>query len=553
MTGHIRTIALALAVLAVPAGAQAQDQGGEQEATPTLRGPHIEIAPYIEAAEVLTKQLDPYNDTVTYTTVAAGVDVSATGRYSAASASARYERHFANDSTTRDSDTVSGIGRASVALGSPNVTVEAGALASRSRVDSDGTAFAGSLQQDDSTTSRIYSVYAGPSVQSREGALEVEGHYRFGYTKVESPDRLVAGASGGAQLVDLADESTTHSAQARVGFAPDTVLPVVGVGVGGGWNEQNTTNLDQRVRDRHARADVTVPLSPTLALVGGVGYEDVEISSRDALRDGSGAPIIGADGRFVTDKSAPRVIAYQTDGLIWDAGVMWRPSRRTSLEAFIGKRYDSTTYYGSLTYAPNSRQSLNISVYDGIQTFGGLISDRLAGLPAQFQAIRSPFSGDLGTCVTSTSTEGGTCIGDAFGSLNSVVYRDRGVSLSYGINMGRSQAGIGIGYDHRKYIAAAGTVLALANGAVDEQYWATIYGTTEIDRRSSLSANAYGSRYSNGLTGETTFGYSASLAYYRQLIAGLSGTAAVGLDGITQDSLPDVQAASALLGLRYTF
>ena len=127
------------------------------------------------------------------------------------------------------------------------------------------------------------------------------------------------------------------------------------------------------------------------------------------------------------------------------------------------------------------------------------------------------------------------------------------MSLSYGINWGRSQAGIGMGYDRRKFIAASGTVLAAANGVVDEQYWATLYGTTQIDHRSSLSANAYASWFKNGIGGDKAVGYSASVAYYRQLIAGLSGTAALGLDGITQDSLPDVQSASALLGLRYTF
>jgi hypothetical protein len=37
------------------------------------------------------------------------------------------------------------------------------------------------------------------------------------------------------------------------------------------------------------------------------------------------------------------------------------------------------------------------------------------------------------------------------------------------------------------------------------------------------------------------------------LLRGLSGTAAVGLDGITRDSLPDYTNASALVGLRYSF
>ena len=48
-------------------------------------------------------------------------------------------------------------------------------------------------------------------------------------------------------------------------------------------------------------------------------------------------------------------------------------------------------------------------------------------------------------------------------------------------------------------------------------------------------------------------GYSASLSYRRNLIRGLSGTAAVGLDGISRENLADFMSASALLGLRYSF
>jgi hypothetical protein len=543
MSARARIAALALAATAFPACALAQEEG-----EPTMRGRHAEVAPYIEAAQVLTAELAPGDEVVTYTQVAVGVDLTVSGRNSAASASLRYERRFGYDDSIADSDTVSGLARASVGLGTPNITLEAGALASRTRVDGSGTTFSGAFAQDDESTSQIYSAYAGPSIQTRSGDLEVEGYYRFGYTRVEAPDAVV---TTGPVQVDLAEESTVHAAQARVGLAPDGALPV-GVGIGGGWNEQNVSNLDQRVRDRHVRGDVIVPVGPTLALVGGVGYEDVEVSSRDALRDPvTDAPIIGPDGRYVTDESSPRLIAYETDGLIWDAGVMWRPSRRTSLQAFVGRRYDSMTYYGSFAYQPNSRESINLAVYDGIQTFGGVITDRLAGLPAEFQAIRNPFSGEVGGCVV--ATEGGNCIGGAFASLNSAVFRNRGGSLTYGVNLGRTQAGVGVGYDRRKFIAATGTVLAAANGEVDENYWGAIYARTQLDNRSNLAANAYVNWFDNGLTGDRALGYSASLAYYRQIIAGLTGTAAVGLDGITQDSLPDVQAASALLGLRYTF
>lgn len=543
--------ALGLAALGLPAVAAAQEANEGQGSSS-----RVQVTPYIEAAQVLTAEIEPDSDVVTYTTLAAGVDASVGGRYSAGSLSLRYERYIGYDDSVSDGDTVSGIARASVALVPRAVTIEAGALASRTHVDASGGTFAGAFPQDEDSTSQIYSGYVGPSVQTRAGDLEVEGHYRFGYTRVESPDAVIVGTTG-VRPLDLADESTTHMAQARVGLASDDVLPV-GVGIGGGWNEQNVSNLDQRIRDRHVRGDVIVPVSPVLAVVGGVGYEDVEVSSRDALRDAAGNPVIGSDGRYVTDESAPRVIAYETDGLIWDVGVMWRPSRRTSLEAFVGRRYDSTTYYGTFAYAPNSRQSINVSVYDGITSFGGVITDRLAGLPAQFQAVRNAFSGEIGGCVA--SLEGANCLAGALGSLNSAVFRSKGVALSYGVNLGRTQAGIGAGYDRRKFITATGTVLAAANGVVDESYWAAAYASTQLDERSSLSANATANWFDSGFDGFNGFsgggesiGYSASLAYYRRLIAGLSGTAAIGLDGITQESLPDLMSASALVGLRYSF
>jgi hypothetical protein len=538
-------LALCLAILALPGRAWADD------AAHAKPGPHIEVTPYIEADQVLTADLEPDSDTLTYTTIAAGVDVSAVGHYSAASASVRYERHFGESGGFRDSDTISGIARASMAVIPHAVTIEAGGLASRDSVDSHGGTFGGAFANSASHTSRIYSGYIGPSVETQAGDLQVEGHYRFGYTKVTEPRAVLVGTTG-AVPVDLADESTTHNAQARIGFRPYTLLPV-GAGVGGMWIEQDVSNLDQRVRDRNVRGDVTVPLSPTFALVGGVGYEDVEVSSRDALRDSAGNPVIDSDGRYVTDKSAPRQIAYQTDGLIWDVGVLWRPSKRTSLEAHVGRRYDSTTYYGNFSYKPNARESVNVSVYDGITSFGGLITDQLAGLPAEFTAVRNALTGDIGGCVA--TLEGGSCLRGSLGSLTSAAFRSRGVSATYAVDFGRTTAGLGVGYDRRKFIAAPGTVIAAADGVVSETWWAAAFASTKLDARSSLGASATAEWFDSGFagTGGKAVGYTASLAYYRRIVSRLTGTAAVGLDGISQDKLPDIMSASALVGLRYEF
>jgi hypothetical protein len=391
------------------------------------------------------------------------------------------------------------------------------------------------------------------------GDVEIEGHYRFGYTRVEAPDVLTVAT--GNQPADLFDESTVHMAMARVGTRPHTGGLPVGVGIGGGWNEQNVSNLDQRIRDRHVRGDVTVPVTPTAALVGGIGWEDVEVSSRDALRDTTGAPVVDAQGRYVTDQSAPRRIAYETDGLIWDAGVMWRPSRRTSLEAYVGRRYGSTTYWGNFYWAPDQRATLSVVVYDNLTGFGGLVTDTLARLPAQFDAFRNPITGEIGGCVASGAgtqasgaAGGNACIAGALASVRSAVFRSRGMAASYGVDLGRLQFGVGGGYDRRKFIAAAGTVLAPANGVVDESVWLAGYVTERIDRQSTLSANAYFNWFQSGLdlSGDT-MGYTASLAYNRSFLDHLSGTAAIGLDGITREDLPDFSTASALLGLRYSF
>lgn len=542
------TLTLALALAAFPATALAQDleEGGE-ESRSTDRG--VEIAPYIEASQVVTAELSPGDDVVTYSRVAAGVDAGFGSRYSSGSVSVRYERRFGWSDEVSDSDTISGLARTSLALAGPNVTFEAGGLASRTRVESNGSTSLGDFGIDDDFTTQIYSIYAGPAVRTQVGQAELTGAYRLGYTRVESPDAFRLDPASAP--VDLFDESITHNAGVRLGFAPNTVLPV-GVGIGAGWNRQDISNLDQRIDDRHVRADVTVPVSPNVAFVGGVGYEEVEVSSRDAVRDINGDPVIGPDGRFITDDSSPREIAYETDGLIWDAGVMWRPSTRTSLTAGVGRRYGSTTYYGSLSYAPNANSSLGISAYDNLNSFGGQVVGALNNLGTDFTAFRNPVTGDLGGCVA--GTEGQNCGLASLGSLRSGVFRSRGVSLGYGGTAGRTSYSIGAGYDRRTFIAGQNTILAATDGIADETWWLASYLARQLDRNSQLSFGATGSLFESGVdTFGSTYGYSLNAAYSRNFIEGLTGTAAVGLDGITREDLPDYQGASALVGLRYTF
>lgn len=509
----------------------------------------IEITPYIEVDQVVDAELSPGNDVLTYTQLAAGIEASVSGRNNAASASVRYERQFGWGKKARDGDAISGIARGYTTI-VPGVTLEAGGLATQASVDGGGSALTGGGVSDKTKTT-IYSVYGGPSVTTRAGDVNINANYRAGFTKVDQSNAFTAVPGGAA--VDVFDKSVTQVADAEAGFAPGTLLPV-GVGAAGSFYQEDISNLDQRVRDMQARALVTVPVSRTVQAVGAIGYEDVEISSRDAVRDVNGVPVIGKDGRYVTDKSGPRIMAYDVSGLIWDAAVMWRPSRRTSLSAHVGRRYGTTSYGGTFVYAPNDRSTLNVAVYDNVAGFGGQLNRLIDELPDDFEAVRDPVTGQITGCVA--SLQGNNCFSGALGSLRSSTFRARGVVASYNMKIGRLDAGIGMGYDRRKFIAAQGTVLAAANGVIDENYWLAGY----LGGRLGHSAGWSGNVYANWLTTNDPLfgdvnGYGASASYYRLLTQRLRASLAVAVDGATHKdpSIDDIWTASALAGLRYNF
>lgn len=533
-------------------GGSGDGDGGDQLAAPT-RAKKIKVTPYIEAQQVAFADLAPGNEVLTYSVVSAGVDAAVAGRNNQASVSARYERRF-GWGNAKDSDAISGIARASMAVVPQAVKLEVGGLAARTSAQRNGAALTGGLDFGDSVT-QVYSVYAGPQLATRVGDVAVTGSYRLGYTRVKTPNAVVATPAQPA--VDVLDQSVSHNAAVYAGLKPGEALPV-GLGVGAGYYREDISNLDQRIEDRYARADVTVPLDQNLHAVASVGYEKSQVSSRDAVRNpATGAGVIGPDGRYVTDATAPRVIAYNADGLIWDAGVVWRPSRRTVLEGRVGRRYGSTSYSGTFAYAPSSNSSLNLSVYDSISGFGGQLTNALAALPTEFAAVRNPFNGSLGGCVASTgevSSGQSSCLAGALGSVRSSVFRSHGVVASYAVNGSRFQTGIGAGFDRRKFIAAPGTVLAQANGVVDQNIWVAAYLNGRIDRNSGFSTTVYGNLYESGdvaLGNATAIG--ATAAYYRQLTSKFTATAAVGIDGVRRDKQPDAWSGQAMVGLRYSF
>lgn len=506
-----------------------------------------DVAPYIEIQQILVADLKDGSDVLTYTSVAAGVDTSIQTRGAEAQLNIRYERRFFYQDNLGDEDIITGLARGSVQIVPNLLSLEAGGIATRSRVDLRGEAPSNTVGNIDNVT-QVYSVYAGPNLSTQVGALDVNASYRVGYTKVENESTGVL--PPGQLPIDVFDDSVSHSASASVGMRPGD-LPF-GWAVSAGWQREDGSQLDQRFEGKQVRADVTVPVSSTLALVGGVGYEDIEISERDAVRDTNGVPVIGDDGRLITDETSPRLLSYDQDGIYWDAGVLWRPSRRTSLEARVGQRYGSETYFGSFSYQPNKNTGLNISVYDTVSGFGSLLNNNLANLGTGFTSTRNPLSGELNGCAFGQTSS--LCFNDVLQSAASSSFRARGVNGQLTYNYGGWNTGVGVGYARRSFFASQLGAVSAVDGLVDQNYFANLTIGRELDIYSRFDANVYANLLDSGFANApNVLGVGANAAYYRQILPGLQGTAAVGLDSFQQEGFDSELTASALLGLRYDF
>ncbi|HST36390.1 MAG TPA: hypothetical protein VLK25_07155 [Allosphingosinicella sp.] len=519
---------------------QAQDGQAPAEA-PRRRHARAEIRPYLEVTQVLSAELGDGGETLTYTSVAAGVDGSIQTRRVTAQMSYRYERHIEYDGNVPDRDIHSGLAAVNVQVVPGALTFDAGALATRTA--GDGRAIGVSTQDQ---AVNVYSVYAGPTLSTHAGPVAVNAAYRLGYVKID--DDRIAGT-----LDDDFDSATAHSATASVGMAPGGPLPF-GWTVGAGYaREDSGGRFEQRFEGMYARADVVVPLSSTLAVTAGVGYEDIQASQNDILRDGGGLPVLDPAGRPIADPSRPRLLTYDMDGVMYDAGIIWRPTARTELQARAGRRYGGTTVIGSLSHQINDHAALNAAVFDSVTTFGNQLNNDLSSLPDDFDVSRDPVTGNLGGCAFGRQG-GGACLGRSLQSIRGNSFRMRGGSITFSGERRLWTWGIGAGYTHRRYARPNDPVFDPVIPREDEDV--SVYASLgrQLSRTSNVDLNVYASWYDSDLAGAndiTSLGATAS--YSRTfLLDRLQLLAAMGIYN-TDDGVDSSTNASGQLGLRYTF
>ena len=519
---------VALATAAAPALAQDTDR-------------RMNVTPYIGIDQVVTGPLKGGGDVLTYTNVTAGLTAEVQNRRVEAVVDVQYNHSFGWGSQAPDQDVLSGIASARVNL-ARGLSLNAGGFATRVRTD--GLSGATSLN-DNSYTSQVYAGYVGPSYTTQVGDFTVNGSYQLGYARVEdSVNADFLGGQGGS----FAD-SWTHSLLGSVGFAPGTLLPV-GLTASAGYNREDASQLDQRFENAWGRLDATLPVSRTVALIGGVGYEKIEISQRSPQRADDGTPLI-RNGRYVTDKSSPRALIYNFDDIIWDAGVLWRPSRRTSLSARVGERYGGMTYQGSFTWQGQD-SSFGVMVFDGIDSFGRMIMADVAAVSgSSLNVVRNPFTGDLTGCAFST-TGGGQCFNDSLSGITDANFRYRGVAAQYALRRGPWGWGLGAGYSQRKFITPQGQSV-LISGSRDENWYGNGSVSYTFSQSDSMDLVTYINYFDASGDRPDVLNFGAFTSYYKTLTRRLSASASVGLDGVQADDFETIITALGQVGLRYSF
>lgn len=539
--------AASTAQIGPPAPSLSYDQAdpGEADAQPRRRAarPRTAVQPYLEVSQVLSADFND-GDVLTYTTVAAGVDGRVATRRVTAQLSYRYERNIPWNGDLAETDVHSGVALINAQVVPGFLNFDAGALATRT--GGEGRAL-GVTDRDFAT--EVYSVYAGPTLSTRAGPVAVNASYRLGYVAVDTDERIAGGPR------EDFDDAVAHSATASVGMAPGR-LPF-GWTVGAGYAREESGELDHRFEGAYVRGDVVVPVSPTLALTAGVGYEDLQSTQRDILRNPDGTAVITPGGRLVADPNKPRLLAYDVDGLIYDAGVLWRPGPRTELQARAGHRYGGTTFVGSLDHRFNRSYGLSARVFDGVETFGRLLVANISGLPADLEISRNPFNGDLATggCLFGADPGSGTCFDGALQSIRNQTFRYRGASLLLSGARGPWNFGLGASYAHRRFFQPVSGDLASLAPRENESFSLNGGVGRALSRTSEVNFDAYASWFDSDLAGiDPVFSTGATASYYRSfLLQRLQLLSALGIYHVDGGLLDSSTVGSARVGLRYNF
>ncbi len=508
------------------------------------------IHPYIEAQQVFTADITGHDqDAVTYTGLAAGVDATLDGAHVQGQLDYRYDHYFAWSNKYRDTDVHTGLG---VVTWQPTKELSLNAAGIATRASGGfGRRSAGFVFGDTDNTQQVYSAEIGPSYATTFGDLNFNADYRYAWTRSSGGDDFDLGP--GQPVLQNNFTTTDHLLDASIGTNPGGLGLPVGIKLSGGASRDEVHFLGARLDGYYGRVDLTAPVSDTVALEGGVGYEKNRASSEQILTDADGNAILTDKRHLQGDHSKKRLLTYDEDGLIWDVGVLWRPSARTSLEIRGGKRYGETVVTGRFQHQIDPDSSVEVVAYDDYTSFGRQLSSGVGSLPTSFNSFAPPIPTTLAGCVFGANGGQGGCL-PALNSVNSNFYRSRGVFADWSKSRGLWNYGLGVGYERRHYLEPEFDVAVLNFTGANEQS-VSIDGVAvrKLSPVSSVAFNALATWNDDDEFNSSSFWvYGVSASYYRGFSPHLSGTASVSASSGSGNNRNTDVVGTGSVSVRYT-
>jgi uncharacterized protein (PEP-CTERM system associated) len=511
------------------------------------RADRPKIVPYIDVREFTQGAIKGSQDMVTYGEVVGGVGVDYRTRRVVSSLFYSYTRRIPQQGDIDRSGSHNGIARARIELIKDLAILDMGAIATYSRINPSGAAPLGGIGNAQNIT-QVYSFFVAPSIGKQFGELNVGLNYRYNYTTSGNSTKGVPITPGFNRFQD----ATVQSAGVSMGMKQGT-LPF-SWSLKSGYTREDSGLLHNRFEAYNSILEVVQPITATIALVASGGYESSKSSQDSTLVDPiTGAPVLDANLRTQPDPASPRVLTYDTSGLVGDAGLIWTPSRRTHVEARAGYRYGGFTVSGLMELKPDRRSAMTLIVYDRLDSFARGVGGGLADLPAELAQPDTTPGTPYSNCLFGKQAGTGGCIGSALGSAAATNYRTRGVNFIYGYEMRRTRLSFGGGYSRRTYQDDP-TLLVSLNGVVDQTIFAQGSVGRNLSPDSSIDFSFTGNLFINGQAGAADV---QSLAwnsrYSRNLGRSLIASASVGVEASKQDGSPTDILGRAELGVRYSF
>ena len=428
------------------------------------------------------------------------------------------------------------------------LTMQSGAIVTRSRVDPSGAAPQTNGANAKNLT-QTYSAFIQSALAHRFGDLATVATHRYAYTKNEN--------SSGSSITtgpptDRFDSSTNQEVTVSIGMA-QSALPFDWQ-VSGAYRKEDATNLAKQTRATNLIGEIKQPVGPEIAVVASAGYERTRISEREALVDPlTGLPVLTSSGKFVVDPASPRLITYDVEGLIYDAGVIWRPSRRARFELRGGHRYGGVSVTGLIEIKPSERTGMTLAITDRIESFGEGVSAGLAGSGPDLNLDALDPNSSFQDCLFGKAQGSGRCIGGALGSASAKSYRQRAANLVFTHAMRKSTFNASFGYSRRTYIDDPASPVTLS-GVVDQSFFGNVSIGTRLTRTSGVSFSFSGNLFKNGQVGASdVIAGSFNTSYYRSIGRSIQLNANLAVDASKQDGTTADVSGRAQLGLQYKF